>query len=72
MGLGVALGCKVNGPVVITDQKNMVDLMKKNIALNSLDSRVKELVLNWYDYPFTITYFPINFTSGVVLYPRKF
>lgn len=49
MGLGVALGCEIANPVVITDQKNMIELMRKNIALNELDSNVKELVLNWYD-----------------------
>jgi methylase of polypeptide subunit release factors len=48
VGLGVAMGCKVDWPIYITDQENMVDLMRKNIRLNSLESRVKELVLNWY------------------------
>jgi hypothetical protein len=48
VGLGVAMGCKVDRPIYITDQENMIDLMRKNIRLNNLESRVKELVLNWY------------------------
>jgi tRNA1(Val) A37 N6-methylase TrmN6 len=47
VGLGVAMGCKVDRPIYITDQENMIDLMRKNIRLNDLESRVKELVLNW-------------------------
>ena len=47
VGLGVAIGCKVDRPIYITDQENMIDLMRKNIRLNNLESRVKELVLNW-------------------------
>jgi hypothetical protein len=42
------MGCKVHRPIYITDQENMIDLMRKNIRLNNLESRVKELVLNWY------------------------
>ncbi|KAI1008140.1 hypothetical protein K3495_g89 [Podosphaera aphanis] len=49
VGLAVALGCKTNAPILITDQENMIDLMRKNIQLNELDSSVKELVLNWGD-----------------------
>jgi tRNA1(Val) A37 N6-methylase TrmN6 len=48
VGLGVAMGCKVDRPIYITDQENMIDLMRKNIRLNNLEPRVKELVLNWY------------------------
>jgi tRNA1(Val) A37 N6-methylase TrmN6 len=48
VGLGVALGCEVDGCIYVTDQENMVSLMQKNIALNGLGSRVEELVLNWY------------------------
>jgi tRNA1(Val) A37 N6-methylase TrmN6 len=48
VGLGVAMGCKVDRPIYITDQENMIDLMRKNIRLNNLESRVKGLVLNWY------------------------
>ncbi len=47
VGLAVALGCQMDHPLLLTDQKNMIDLMQKNIALNGLESRVKELVLNW-------------------------
>jgi tRNA1(Val) A37 N6-methylase TrmN6 len=47
VGLAVAIGCAVDHPIYITDQENMFELMGKNIALNSLESRVKELVLNW-------------------------
>jgi hypothetical protein len=42
------MGCKVDRPIYITDQENMIDLMRKNIRLNNLESRVKGLVLNWY------------------------
>ena len=45
------MGCRVDHPVYITDQENMLDLMNKNISLNGLASRVKALVLNWYDVP---------------------
>lgn len=48
VGLGVAIGCEVNNEILITDQENMIELMRKNISLNGLESRVKELVLNWY------------------------
>lgn len=49
MGLGVAIGCKLDHTLYITDQENMMELMHKNIMLNGLESRVKELVLNWGD-----------------------
>lgn len=47
VGLAVALKHQLDHPIYISDQENMIDLMCKNIALNSLESRVKELVLNW-------------------------
>jgi tRNA1(Val) A37 N6-methylase TrmN6 len=47
VGLAVAIGCKVNSPVIITDQENMLPLMSQNVALNGLESRVVPLVLNW-------------------------
>ncbi|KAH8782591.1 putative methyltransferase-domain-containing protein [Hyaloscypha finlandica] len=47
VGLAVAMGCPVDHYIYITDQENMFELMRKNIALNGLESRVKELVLNW-------------------------
>ncbi|CZR60371.1 related to putative N2,N2-dimethylguanosine tRNA methyltransferase [Phialocephala subalpina] len=47
VGLGVALKFKLDHPIYISDQENMIDLMRKNITLNGLESRVKELVLSW-------------------------
>ncbi|KAG4443457.1 hypothetical protein IFR05_001027 [Cadophora sp. M221] len=49
VGLGVAIGCRLDNTLYISDQENMVELMHKNIELNGLESRVKELVLNWGD-----------------------
>ncbi|KAE8445304.1 hypothetical protein EG329_013542 [Mollisiaceae sp. DMI_Dod_QoI] len=49
VGLAVALKFQLDYPIYITDQENMIDLMRKNITLNGLESRVKELVLNWGD-----------------------
>ncbi|KAK0108337.1 hypothetical protein ONS95_003152 [Cadophora gregata] len=49
VGLGVAIGCKLHHTLYITDQENMMGLMHKNIELNRLELRVKELVLNWGD-----------------------
>ena len=48
VGLAVAMGCKLDHPIYISDQENMIDLMRMNIVLNGLESRVNELVLNWY------------------------
>jgi hypothetical protein len=45
------MGCPVDHSIYITDQQNMFELMGKNIALNGLGSRVKELVLNWQVFP---------------------
>lgn len=47
VGLAIAMGCSVDHPIYITDQENMLELMGKNVALNTLESRVKGLVLNW-------------------------
>lgn len=47
VGLGVALGCVVDSTIYITDQENMLSLMKRNIKLNDLESRVAPLTLNW-------------------------
>jgi tRNA1(Val) A37 N6-methylase TrmN6 len=47
VGLAIAMGCSVDRPIYITDQENMLELMGKNIALNTLESRAKGLVLNW-------------------------
>ncbi|KAI9739434.1 MAG: hypothetical protein M1818_005122 [Claussenomyces sp. TS43310] len=48
-GLAVTIGCSVALPSYITDQENMMPLMKQNVALNELSSRVQPLVLNWGD-----------------------
>ena len=37
-----------DGVVYITDQLNMVNIMSKNIALNSTISRVEACELDWY------------------------
>lgn len=47
VGLGVAIGCELENEILISDQENMIDLMRKNIELNGLESKAKELVLNW-------------------------
>ncbi|KAJ9619515.1 Protein-lysine N-methyltransferase efm6 [Taxawa tesnikishii (nom. ined.)] len=47
VGLAVALGCKVQQPIHITDQVPMLALMQQNITLNSLDGRVKASVYDW-------------------------
>ncbi len=43
----MAIGCDVDYPIHISDQENMIDLMRKNVKLNGLESRVIGLVLNW-------------------------
>ncbi|RYP04334.1 hypothetical protein DL764_004527 [Monosporascus ibericus] len=47
VGLAVAKGCAVDGPLYVTDQAGMFPLMEHNITLNDLSSRVKAAVLNW-------------------------
>ncbi|KAE9377974.1 hypothetical protein N431DRAFT_500704 [Stipitochalara longipes BDJ] len=47
VGLAVAMGCRIEHPIYVTDQENMFELMGKNISLNGLESRVKAFVLNW-------------------------
>ncbi|KAJ5281353.1 hypothetical protein N7478_006725 [Penicillium angulare] len=47
VGLAVARGCKTKGPLYITDQQPMFDLMKDNIQLNDLDTAVSASILNW-------------------------
>ncbi|OWP06805.1 hypothetical protein B2J93_8862 [Marssonina coronariae] len=49
VGLGLAMGCELDHPIYISDQENMVELMRQNIKLNKLQSRVNEMVLNWGD-----------------------
>lgn len=47
VGLAVALGCQFKAPLFITDQIPMFELMKQNIALNSLESTVSPLIWDW-------------------------
>ena len=47
VGLAVAVGCNVTSTLHITDQDEMFDLMKKNIALNNLSSRVAASIYDW-------------------------
>ncbi|KAG9244371.1 putative methyltransferase-domain-containing protein [Calycina marina] len=49
VALGVAIGCQLESPIYVTDQENMLPLMRRNIALNELESRAVPLVLNWGD-----------------------
>ncbi|POS86089.1 hypothetical protein EPUL_001036, partial [Erysiphe pulchra] len=46
VGLSVAMGCCIDKPIYITDQENMMDLARKNIAINGLESVAQELVLD--------------------------
>ncbi|KAL0942546.1 uncharacterized protein CTRU02_200432 [Colletotrichum truncatum] len=58
VGLAVALGCELQQtPLYLTDQDEMFELMGKNTKLNSLDDKVKPLVLNWYVISFLIAQF---------------
>jgi predicted nicotinamide N-methyase len=47
VGLAVAIGCKIDTTLHITDQEPMYELMKQNIALNGLDSRVVASIYDW-------------------------
>jgi predicted nicotinamide N-methyase len=47
VGLAVAIGCKVDTTLHITDQEPMFELMRRNIALNSLQSRVSASIYDW-------------------------
>jgi tRNA1(Val) A37 N6-methylase TrmN6 len=51
VGLGVALELEMLGKrgdrLLITDQEEMLQLMKTNIGLNQLDESVDALILNW-------------------------
>ncbi|KAH7401607.1 putative methyltransferase-domain-containing protein [Pyrenochaeta sp. MPI-SDFR-AT-0127] len=47
VGLAVAIGCKTNTTLHITDQEPMYKLMKQNIALNNLNSRVTASIYDW-------------------------
>jgi hypothetical protein len=45
--LAVALGCRTNTILHITDQESMFDLMQRNIVLNDLSLRVAALIYDW-------------------------
>ncbi|KAF1955512.1 hypothetical protein CC80DRAFT_474275 [Byssothecium circinans] len=47
VGLTVAIGCNTTKVLHITDQKPMFELMKQNIALNRLDSKVGASIYDW-------------------------
>lgn len=47
VGLAVARGCHVTRPIFITDQKPMLALMEKNVALNNVEDKVKVIEYNW-------------------------
>jgi hypothetical protein len=47
VGLAVAVGCNVTETLHITDQDEMFELMKKNIGLNDLESRVSASIYDW-------------------------
>lgn len=35
---------------MLTDQDEMLELMKHNIALNEVDDKATAFILNWYDF----------------------
>lgn len=45
--LAVALGCRITTTIHITDQLPMYELMKQNIVLNGLDSKVSAMIYDW-------------------------
>ena len=48
--LAVAVGCDLEGgEVFATDMDAMMDLIHQNVALNSLQNRVKVQLLDWYN-----------------------
>ncbi|KAI9900775.1 hypothetical protein N3K66_005037 [Trichothecium roseum] len=47
VGLALALECGVQSRLLVTDQQEMLDLMKHNVKLNNLQSRATALILNW-------------------------
>ncbi|KAK2760979.1 hypothetical protein FQN54_002221 [Arachnomyces sp. PD_36] len=47
VGLAVAQACRIDSDMFITDQEPMLPLMRENIDLNGLSSKVKALVLDW-------------------------
>ncbi|KAL5380338.1 hypothetical protein DPSP01_007912 [Paraphaeosphaeria sporulosa] len=47
VGLAVALGCGTDTILHITDQEPMFELMKQNIVLNNLTSKVSAKIYDW-------------------------
>ncbi|KAF2441856.1 hypothetical protein P171DRAFT_465466 [Karstenula rhodostoma CBS 690.94] len=47
VGLAVAIGCETDTTLHITDQEPMFELMKRNIALNNLTSKVSATTYDW-------------------------
>jgi predicted nicotinamide N-methyase len=47
VGLAVATGCDIQSKLLLTDQLEMLELMQRNIQLNSLESKADALILNW-------------------------
>lgn len=47
VGLAIALGCNLDSTLHITDQLPMYELMKQNISLNNLDSKVSATIYDW-------------------------
>lgn len=43
----MALGCNLTTKLHLTDQEPMFDLMKRNIALNNLDTKVDASIYDW-------------------------
>ncbi|VUC24734.1 unnamed protein product [Clonostachys rosea] len=48
VGLGVLLGCGVHAKMLITDQLEMLALMKLNIERNEVQGQASALILNWW------------------------
>ncbi|ESZ90266.1 hypothetical protein SBOR_9357 [Sclerotinia borealis F-4128] len=47
VGLAVALACDLQHPLMLSDMDVMFELMKSNISLNEIESKVEPLILNW-------------------------
>lgn len=47
VGLAVALECKLQSRMLVTDQLQMLELMQHNIKLNQLGSKAQAMILNW-------------------------
>ena len=45
--LAIAIGCKPQAVVRVTDQEPMMALMQRNIALNHAESKVEPSIYNW-------------------------